>query len=272
MTDLGGKTVLITGAASGIGRTMALAIAHRGATVVGWDLDREPLDLLVKEVHAEGGIAYGYVCDVGDRAAVFETAGLLQREVGPVDVLVNNAGVVSGRYFLDLSEEDVERTFRVNTLAHFWTIQAFLPAMIERGAGHIVTISSAVGLFGTPRLSAYSASKHAVVGLNESLRLELARSAPGVRTTVVCPGYIDTGMFEGAQVKARWLVPTLQPEQVATAVVDAVEHDRDQVLIPPIVRTASPLRILPTRLYDTVLGALGVTASMDRFVGREGHG
>jgi all-trans-retinol dehydrogenase (NAD+) len=249
---------------------MALGAARRGATLVLWDVDEQALDLVAKEIENEGGTAYTFVCDVGDRLAVEQVADEVHRDGHRIDVLVNNAGIVSGRSFLDLTDEDIERTFRVNTLAHFWTIRAFLPRMIERGAGHIVTISSAAGLIGSPRLSAYSASKHAAVGLNESLRQELSRTAPGVRTTVVCPGYIDTGMFAGVDVRAHRLVPMLRPDQVATAVLDAVERDQDRVMMPPIVRTVAPLRMLPTRVFDAVARVLGITSSMDHFVGRHG--
>jgi len=268
MTHLSGKTVLVTGAGSGIGRLMAVDVARRGATVVAWDIHPEPLEGLVREISDLGGRAYAFTCDVGDRAAVQETAERVRREVGPVDVLVNNAGVVSGRPLLELTEDDIERTFRVNVLAHFWTIRAFLPAMVEQGSGHIVTIASAAGLLGTPRMTDYAASKHASVGLGESLRLELSRIAPGVRTTLVCPSYIDTGMFEGADIRAHRLVPMLRAEDVAAAVVRAVEQDREQLLMPRIVNAVSPLRVLPTRAYDAALRILGITGSMDRFVGR----
>jgi all-trans-retinol dehydrogenase (NAD+) len=272
MTSFSGRTVLITGAASGIGRLMALEAVRRGATVVAWDIHQGPLDILLGEVLGTGGKAYVHTCDVGDRDAVRRTADLVQQEVGPVDILVNNAGIVNGRPLLELAPEDIERTLRVNTLAHFWTAQEFLPSMIERDSGHVVEISSAAGLLGTPRLTDYAASKHAVVGFAESLRLELARVAPGVRTTLVCPCYIDTGMFEGVRVRARRLVPMLRQEDVAAAVVRAVERDRERVFMPPIVYSVSPLRILPIRAFDRALGILGITASMDAFVGREGDG
>ena len=268
MTRLGGETVLVTGAGSGIGRLMALDVAHRGATVVAWDIHREPLDDLARKISNLGDRACAFTCDVGDRAAVLETAERVQREVGAVDVLVNNAGVVSGSPLLELTEDDIERTFRVNVLAHFWTIRAFLPAMVEQGSGHIVTIASAAGLLGIPRMTDYAASKHAAVGLAESLRLELSRTAPGVRTTLVCPSYIDTGMFEGAEVRARHLVPMLRAEDVSAAVVRAVEQDREQLLMPLMVNTISPLRVLPTRAFDATARMLGIASSMDRFVGR----
>jgi all-trans-retinol dehydrogenase (NAD+) len=251
---------------------MALEMARRNATVAVWDLDRPLLDIVVKDITAEGGRAVAHTCDVADREAVREAAGLVRRDVGPVDVLVNNAGIVSGRSFLDLTPEDVERTFRVNTLAHFWTAQEFLPSMVERDSGHLVEISSAAGLLGTPRMTDYAASKHAVVGFTESLRLELARVAPGVRTTLVCPSYIDTGMFEGAEVRARRLVPLLRQEDVAAAVVRAVEQDRERLYMPPLVYSVAPLRILPTRVFDRALDLLGISSSMDGFAGRDDPG
>lgn len=271
MTDLSGKTVLITGAASGLGRFMAFGFAQRGATVVGWDLEREALDVLVKELHDEGGIAYAYVCDVADRSAVEAAADRVHREVGPVDVLVNNAGVVSGRYFHELTQEDVERTFRVNALAHFWTLQAFLPQMVERGSGHIVTIASSVGLAAGARVTDYAASKAAVVGLTESLRLELADQAPGVRTTLVCPNIMDTPLFAGAEMRLRRLIPVLNAEDVAAAVVHAVERDRERLYIPWLVYPAAALRALPAPAADAVLRLLGASVGMAHFVGREGH-
>lgn len=269
MTGFAGRTVLITGAASGIGRLMALGAARRGATLVLWDVNTEPLEAVAKEIESEGGAAHTYLCDVGDRGAVEPVADRVDRDGLRVDVLINNAGVVAGRYFLDLTEEDVERTFRVNTLAHYWTTRAFLRGMIERDSGHIVTIASAAGLFGAPRLTAYCGSKHAVVGFHESLRLELRRVAPGVRMTLVCPGYIDTGMFEGAEVRSR-LIPTLHAEDVSEAVLRAVERNRLQVLTPPITHLVQPLRILPPAAFDTTLRILGVASSMDHFVGRHG--
>lgn len=270
MTSFVGKTVLITGAASGIGRLMALGAARRGATLVLWDINKEPLELVAKEIENEGGRAHTYLCDVGDRSAVELVANRVHRDGLRVDVLVNNAGVVSGRYFMDLTDEDIERTFRVNALAHYWTTRAFLPGMLERHSGHIVTVASVSGLFGTPRTTAYSGSKHAVVGFHESLRLELRRVAPGIRTTLVCPGYIDTGMFEGAGARSR-LIPTLRPEDVAEAVLRAVERNRLEVLMPAMAHLIRPLRVLPPAAFDTTLRILGPANSMDHFVGRHGH-
>src|SRR5262249_39176933 len=163
-----------------------------------------------------------YVCNLRDRAAVAATAAATLRECGPVDILVNNAGVVSGKTLLAASEDDIVRTFDVNTLALFWTTRAFLPAMIERGSGHVVTIASAAGLVGTSRLVDYCSSKHAAVGFDEALRLELRRLRSQVLTTVVCPFYISTGMFEGVKTRLPLLLPILTPEYATDRIVAAI--------------------------------------------------
>ena len=268
MTNVTGQVVLVTGAGSGMGRLLALALAGRGARMVLWDVDAAALDRVTEEVRAHGHHVHGYQCDVGDREAVRATADKVRAEVGDVDVLVNNAGVVSGRRLLDLTEEQIEHTFAVNTLAHYWTTRAFLPAMVERGSGHVVTIASAAGLAGVPRMAAYAASKHAAVGFADSLRAELAREAPGVRTTLVCPYYVDTGMFAGASTRYPRLLPILHEEDVVAKIAHAIEHDRERVLLPPLVHLMPLVSALPTGLGDRLLDALGVSVSMNHFVGR----
>ncbi|MCC5953102.1 MAG: SDR family oxidoreductase [Acidimicrobiia bacterium] len=268
MTALAGRIALITGGASGLGRLMALRMASRGATVVAWDLDEEALAALVDDIERTGGRAHGEVVNVADADAVADAALRVHADVGAPTVLVNNAGVVSGRPLLELADADIRRTFEVNALALYWTTRAFLPGMIERNSGHLVTVASAAGLVGVARQSDYSASKHAAVGFDESLRVELRRSAPGVRTTVVCPYYIDTGMFDGVRTRFRWLLPILDPDDVADRIVAAVERNRAQVILPPAVRLLAPLRVLPPRAFDRVMDLLGVNVSMEHFVGR----
>jgi all-trans-retinol dehydrogenase (NAD+) len=186
-----------------------------------------------------------------------------------VDVLVNNAGVVGGRPLLELSDAQIETTFAVNTLALFWTTRAFLPAMIERGSGHLVTIASASALIGVAKLSDYAASKWAAMGFDESLRAELRTLAPGVRTTVVCPYYVDTGMFRGVRSRFPRLLPILREEDVAAAIVRAVQRDRRRLVLPPLVGLLPLLRVLPVGAFDRIATFLGVNASMDAFRGRD---
>ena len=180
MSEIAGSHVLITGGASGIGRLMALECAARGARVSVWDIHAENLEKVIAELAARGREKpRGFLCDVSRRERVYEVAVETRTAAGPVDVLINNAGLVSGKAILDIPDEKIEATFAVNTLSLFWLAKAFLPGMIERNRGHVVTIASASGLIGVAKLSDYAASKWAAVGFDESLRAELRQSAPG---------------------------------------------------------------------------------------------
>jgi all-trans-retinol dehydrogenase (NAD+) len=269
VSDVSGSNILITGGANGIGRLVALKMARLGGNVVVWDIDPVGLDLLVAELKSVGNRpAHGYLCDVSDRQSVYDTAARVKREVGPVHILVNSAGVVSGKSFLDLSESEIERTLSVNTMALFWTAKAFLPAMITAGTGHIVTIASAAGMIGVAGLPDYCASKWAAVGLDESLRVELRRRAPGVKTTVVCPYFVDTGMFQGVRTRFPLLLPILTSEYVAQRIVRAVRRNKPRLVMPWLVHLIPLMRIFPPMLLDTVGGWLGINVAMDSFQGR----
>jgi all-trans-retinol dehydrogenase (NAD+) len=269
MTTMQGATVLITGAGAGIGRLVAIEAARRGARrLVLWDLSSDRLEEVSAAVQSRGAEAHVYACDVSDRQGVAEVASRVLADLDAVDVVVNNAGIVSGRPLLELTEEQIERTFAVNVLALYWVTRPFLAGMVSRGRGHVVTVSSAAGLVGVARQTDYSASKHAAVGFDESLRVELARSAPGVRTTVVCPYYVDTGMFEGVRTRVPLLLPILDQHRVAERIVEAVEKDRPALIMPPLVRFLPALRVLPPRLFDRVMDLFGVNRSMDHFTGR----
>lgn len=261
--------MLITGAASGIGRRMADRFAAAGATVVIWDLDEDMARTVAKELSGRTGRAHhAYRCDVGDPAAVTAGAKVVRAEVGEVDILVNNAGIISGKTLLELTDEQIQMTYKVNALALYWTTRAFLPEMIRRNRGHVVTIASAGGMIGVSHQTDYSATKHAAMGFDEALRMELRGMAPNVHTTVVCPFYVDTGMFDGVGSRFPWLLPILREDEVARKVVRAVATDRTRVFLPPIVRALYAGRVLPTRAFDAITDFLGVTTSMADFVGR----
>lgn len=269
MTEIARKNILITGGACGIGRQMALRFAREGGNVVVWDIHEGNLQKALKDIQsATGREAKGYVCDVSDREQVYSLAERVREEVGPIDILVNNAGVVSGQPLLDLPDEKIEQTFKVNVLALFWVTKAFLPYMVERNAGHVVTIASSAGFVGVSKLTDYSSSKFAAVGFDESLRNELRRVGADVRTTVVCPYFIDTGMFHGAKTKFSFLLPILKEADVAEAVAKAVRGNRARLMMPPMVYLVPPLRLLPIKVFDALGDFLGVNVSMDEFVGR----
>lgn len=267
---LRGSTVLITGAGSGIGRLMALGAARRGARVVVWDLSVERGQRVGDEIRAAGGQADVFTVDVSDPDAVRAAAAETLAAVDGVDVVVNNAGVVSGRRLLEASDDAITRTFGVNVLALFWVTRAFLPGMVARDRGSIVTIASAAGLVGVARQTDYSASKHAAVGFDESLRAELRAAGSGVKTMVVCPYYIDTGMFAGVRTRVPWLLPILEEQKVADAVLDGIESGHRQLVLPPLIRLVPVMRALPVRLFDRVNDLLGVNRTMDHFTGRPG--
>jgi all-trans-retinol dehydrogenase (NAD+) len=262
----------VTGAASGIGRLMALKIATRGGRLILWDVNQPGLDALAAELADQHRSVRAYRCDLADREAIRAVAARVLEECGPVDVLINNAGIVAGKPLLAASDEEILRTFSVNTLATIWMVRAFLPAMLERGSGHIVNIASTAGLVGLPRLTAYVASKFAVVGFDEALRTELKRQGAPIVTTIVCPYFIDTGMFAGARTRFPWLLPILEPDYVAERVVDAVGRNRRRLILPRFAVAVLPLRLLPPALFDALMRFFGVAASMDEFAGRAGGG
>ena len=263
-TRLRGARVLITGGASGIGRLMALEAARRGAEVAVWDLADDGGASVAAEIVASGGLASAHRVDITDSSRVAGAA----RETGDVDVLVNCAGVVAGKPLLDATEESIRRTFEVNTLAPYWVTRAFLPGMIGRGGGTVVTVASAAGLIGVARQTDYSASKFAAVGFTESLRAELRADGHDVGTLLVCPYYINTGMFEGVETRFPRLLPILDEHEVALAVVDGIESGREQIILPPFARLVPLMRFLPTRVFDRVADFFGINHTMDHFVGR----
>ncbi len=271
MTDINGRRALITGAAAGIGRVLATQLANAGARLVLWDIDAEGLSQARAELASAGHKVDVYICDLSRREEIAAVAVQTLAQSGPIDILINNAGVVSGKTLLDISDQEIERTFHVNTLALFWTVRAFLPSMLARGNGHLVTIASAAGLAGTAKLTDYCSSKFAAVGFDESLRLELKQSKSRVVTTVVCPFYTDTGMFDGAKTRFSWLLPILQPEAVARRIVSAIQKDRRRLVMPWFIHASFPSRLLPVNWFDALMAFFGVSHSMDDFRGADGE-
>ena len=265
-TDLSGATVLITGGGNGLGRRMAIGAARRGARVIIWDLSAERGVAVRDDIRAHGLPADAYTVDVSDRVAVRAAA----EATGEVDVLINNAGVVSGQALLEGSDEGIERTMAVNVLALYWVTRAFLPGMVERGRGTVVTVASAGGLVGVAKQTDYSASKWAAVGFTESLRAEMRADRTGVNTLVVCPYFIDTGMFEGVRTRFPLLLPILHEGDVARSILDGVESGRQQIVMPPLVGLVPIARVLPVRAFDAVVDLMGINRTMEHFTGRPG--
>ncbi|XP_059486024.1 epidermal retinol dehydrogenase 2-like isoform X2 [Neocloeon triangulifer] len=267
--NLKGEIALVTGGGNGIGRILCTKLSRLGATVVIWDINSQGADDTAAMLRQEGGKAHSYKCDISNCEDVYATATKVRTEVGKVTILVNNAGIVTGKRLLDCPDSMIKKTFDVNILAHFWTTKAFLPDMIATDNGHIVTIASLAGLVGVNKLVDYSASKFAAVGFDESLRLELeVEGRRGVSTTVVCPYYISTGMFEG--VKSR-LFPILEPDYVADEIVTAIRSRDKVLLIPSYLRIFLALKFtLPLKmLYTLGIKVLHIAQTMDDFQGRQ---
>ncbi|HOF64394.1 MAG TPA: SDR family NAD(P)-dependent oxidoreductase, partial [Dermatophilaceae bacterium] len=216
MKSVQGKNVLITGAAMGMGRLFAeRAISEGAAKVVLWDLQEDRLNQTLAEL-ADAAAAHdvvlsGFVVDVSDLDDVRVSADAVRADVGHVDVLVNNAGVVRGNtYFWESdSTKDTKLTVDVNTLAPMYVAREFLPGMIASSADcRVLNLSSAAGFTPNPRMAVYAASKWAVIGWSDSVRLELKQAGIAhVMVTTVCPYYVNTGMFAGA--KSAPLLPIL---------------------------------------------------------------
>jgi all-trans-retinol dehydrogenase (NAD+) len=272
MVDFFNKITLITGGACGLGRLMALKMAARGSHVVLWDIDDESLARVADEISKAGNKVTIYHCDVSHREFVYSTAGKVRNEVGKVDILINNAGVVSGGPFLECTDQQLRRTMEVNMLAHFWTVKAFLPDMIRSNSGHIVTVASAGGVVGTAWLTDYSASKFAAFGFDEALRAEFKKQKLNIHTTVVCPYFIRSDMFAGVKTRFSRLLPILDAEHVSERIINAIARKKRRLLMPPLVYSVWLLRLLPVDVFDWVATRLGVNDAMDEFHGRQSEG
>jgi NAD(P)-dependent dehydrogenase (short-subunit alcohol dehydrogenase family) len=200
LRELRDQVAVVTGAAKGIGRATALALARHGARIAGCDLDAAGLALTLRDCESEGASAtLGVELDVSDAAALRELAGRVERELGPTLCLVNNAGVALSGGFFDTEPQDWEWLLRINLLGTVHGVAAFAPFMRQRRRGHIVNVASASGYCNLPTMTAYGTTKYAVVGLSEALRAELLPF--GVRVSVVCPGLVDSSILDTVRIR-----------------------------------------------------------------------
>jgi all-trans-retinol dehydrogenase (NAD+) len=261
MTDFNRKTVLITGAAHGIGKLMAEKIAGKGGLLVLCDVNSEGLEKTAEELRKKGTTVYAHAFDISERQKVYDAAKVILKETGKIDILINNAGIVFTGEILSLPDDKHLRQVEINLLGNLWMIKAFLPDMVKRNDGHLVTIASAAGLLAMPGMGIYSATKFALIGLNDALRNELRNNNSKVRTTVVCPYIINTGMFEG--MKTPFWQPALKPEAMANAVIKGILKNRKivakplTVFVPPLVKA-----LLPPGLVDSILSLSGLSKSI----------
>ena len=277
MKSVRGKNVLITGAAMGMGRLFAeRAIAEEAARVVLWDLQEDRLNQTLAELDGPAAAHHvalsGFVVDVSDIEDVRVSAEAVRADIGHVDVLINNAGVVRGNsYFWESdSTRDTKLTVDVNTLAPMYVAREFLPAMVTSSQDcRVVNLASAAGLTSNPRMAAYAGSKWAVVGWSDSVRIELEQAGhKHVKVTTVCPYYIKTGMFDGA--KSAPLLPLLEPKDVVNDTWKAMLSGDAMLMLPRTVMLSEMMKgFVPTGIRDFIAGnVLGIYHTMDEFKGR----
>ena len=245
ITEFKGRWVLVTGAASGIGFETALAFGRAGADIIALDLDETRLAATSRSIEALSRNCMALRCDVSDAAAVGVIAAKIAVDLGAPDVVVNNAGIGFLGSFIDTPLSAWNQVIGVNLMGVVNVSRAFLPGMIAAGgARHLVNISSAAGLHAVPNLSAYSASKHAVLGLSDALAMEL--NDTNVSVTVVCPGIINTPIVRNHLAVApgvpastldkldkQYATRGIHPSVVGNRIVRAVQRGEDIVLVGP---------------------------------------
>jgi short-subunit dehydrogenase len=268
MSQIQGKKALITGGASGIGKLMGIELLKKGLnTLVIWDLNEALLQSTVVALKEEGFNVISYKVNVMDTETVIRTAKKVKEDVGTIDILINNAGIIVGKYFLDHTHEDIDRTMGINSSALMHITSEFLPDMVNMRQGHIVNIASAAGMVSNPKMSVYVASKFSVVGWSDSLLLEMRNADTNVQITTVTPFYISTGMFDG--VKSN-IVPIVKPDKAVKKIIRGLEKNSRYVRMPGIIYWVPLFKgILPAFLFDIIVGEwFGMYRSMDEFKGR----
>lgn len=259
---LTGKRVLITGAGHGLGRAVALEFARAGCEIIVTDLDASRVAGVVQELEKNTARAVGFALDVTDGDQIRQVREQLSAESGPIDVLVNNAGVVFGGEFTSVPVERHLATIEINLASLIAVTHAFLPDMVKQPEARVVNIASAAAVLALPLAASYAASKWGVLGFSDSLREELRRAGHRhVGVTAICPSYISTGLFDGAR-PAR-MTSMLTPDGVARAVRRAVERGTDFVMLPRSAHFLYALtRCLPRSIQHQVCRWLGVADSM----------
>ncbi len=233
------RRVLITGAASGIGRATAVAAARKGARLCLTDIDEAPLATLAAEIRADGGdVDHVEALDISDHAAVASMAHQIHSAHGSVDIVMNVAGIAVWGTIDTLSHDQWRRVVDVNLMGPIHVLESFVPAMISAGrGGHIVNVSSAAGIFGLPWHAPYSAAKFGLRGVSEVLRFDLHRHDIGV--SLVCPGAVDTGLVNTIEIAgvdrgsptierftARFRRSAVTPETAAAKIIEGIERNR----------------------------------------------
>lgn len=248
---------------------MGRMVLEKGAKqLIIWDINEQNIAATCEEYKALGKVD-GMRVDVSDIKCVEESAAQVKSSFGEVDILIQCAGIItSNKTFENQTYREIERTMSINSIAPMTVALQFLPQMKKRDAGHICTIASAAGMISNPKMSVYAASKWAVIGWSDSVRIELQEEKSNVHVTTVAPYYITTGMFDG--VKSSFF-SLLKPEKVARKVLKAIEKNRNFQGMPwPFHFIRSLQGLLPICMFDLIIGhILGIYHTMDDFTGRK---
>ncbi|CAL65940.1 SDR family oxidoreductase [Christiangramia forsetii] len=268
MTKFRNKTVLITGGASGIGLLLTKFSIEKGASaLIILDIDKPALQQVELQLKTNICQILSFETDLSNEIQIENAVKKITAQNLQVDILINNAGVVTGKNFSEHNLEDIDRNMQVNAIAPMKLTKLLLPEMLKRKSGHIVNISSAASMLSNPGMSVYCASKWAMTGWSDSLRLEMERERTGIKVLTVTPYYIDTGMFEG--VKSP-VIPILKPEKVAWKIIRSIDKNKIVLRTPKIIYTLPLMQgLFPKRLLDLIIGKFfGIYNSMDKFKGR----
>lgn len=271
--NLRNKLVLITGGAKGIGLATAQRILNEGGKVILWDFKEDDLNKSVNNFKEQGFDVFSQVCDVTNKEQVYNNANIIKEKFGGIDILINNAGTVYTGYMLDRTDEELENMINVNFTSMVYTIRAFMPAMLEKNKGHIINISSASSLIGAPKLAIYAATKWAVMGLTESLRLEAIKMGKkGVRFSSIHPNFLKKGLFEGTKLNILGSIfaPGVKShDTVAKVIVNrAIRFGFHSPKIPWIMNQSVLLRaLLPSSLLVKFGSLYGLNSMMDDYTG-----
>ena len=268
MKHLSGKVAVVTGAAMGMGKCISELLLKEGCRVALVDINRDILKKTEGELSPDG-VCESYVCDISEPAEVSNLAIKIEKSMGTVSILVNNAGIVVAKGLLEMDDIQIKKILDVNLASMFWTTKAFLPGMISHNEGHIVNIASAGGILALPNLAAYCASKFGVIGFTDSLRQEMKKNKHPIEVTYVCPNTVGTGMFEGSKMATG--TRELNPHDVSKKIITAIKKNQAALAIPSIpVKILTPLSklILPVNAMDFLNRLLGLWRINDSWKGR----
>ena len=244
--SLHGKVVAITGGARGIGKATATQLVRAGARVAIGDLDVELARATAQEL---GSSVTAYELDVTSRESVARFLDAVEADVGPLDVMINNAGIMPLGAFLDESDGSAERQLDINVHGVIFGMKEALPRMLARGHGHVVNLASVAGKGGFPHAATYCATKHAVIGVSEAVRQEL--KGTGIELTCILPAVVNTEL--GSGIEAGRAVKKLEPEEVAKAILGVLREPKFEVFVPASTGTISKvMALLPRRGREAI--------------------